>query len=141
MGSVKKAWDMVDEAKAEIENLSPEEVAAELEAGTAIVVDIRDNRELYLKGKIPGSFNAPRGMLEFWVDPASEYYRDIFKPENRYILYCAGGGRSALSAKSMKDMGYPNVAHLEPGFGGWEAAGLEVEDCKADAKWIPAPRD
>jgi rhodanese-related sulfurtransferase len=136
VSTVKKAWDLVDEAKQEIENLSPEQVKAELDAGTATVVDIRDFRELYLKGKIPGAFHADRGMLEFWIDPASEYYREVFQPENRYIIYCAGGGRSALAAKTMKDMGYQDVAHLEPGFGGWTGAGMPVEDQKQGAKWV-----
>ncbi len=134
---VKKAWDLVDEAKQHIDNLSPEELKREMEEGTAVVVDIRDHREVYLKGQIPGAVQCPRGMLEFWVDPASEYYRDVFKPEQRYVLYCAGGGRSALSAKTMKDMGYDNIGHLEPGFGGWEAAGFEIEDIKATSKWVP----
>lgn len=134
---IKKAWDMVAEAKESIENLSVEQVKAELDAGSATIVDIRDFRELYLKGKIPGAFHADRGMLEFWVDPASEYYREVFKPEQRYILYCAGGGRSALAAKAIKDMGYPNVGHLEAGFGGWASAGMPVEDMKASSKWVP----
>lgn len=138
--TVTKAWDLVDQAKTEIDNLSAEELAAELEAGEAVVVDIRDFRELYLKGKIPGAVHAPRGMLEFWIDPASEYHRDVFDPSKRYLLYCAGGGRSALAAKVMKDMGYSNVGHLEPGFTGWEAAGRDVEDCKTGAKWVPAER-
>ena len=133
---IRKAWDMVDEAKKEIENLSVEQVKAELDAGTATVVDIRDFRELYLKGKIPGAFHADRGMIEFWIDPASQYYRDTFTPDKRYILYCAGGGRSALTAKTMKDMGYPDVAHLEEGFGGWAEAGMPVEDTKPGAKWV-----
>ncbi len=137
MVEITKAWDMVDEAKASLENLSVEQVDAERQAGSAVLVDIRDHRELYLKGKIPGALHAPRGMLEFWVDPASEYYRDAFVPEKRYIIYCAGGGRSALAAKTMKDMGYPDVAHLEPGFGGWEASGLEIEDIKPTSKWVP----
>lgn len=137
MAEITKAWDMVDVAKASLENLTAEQVETERQAGTAIIVDIRDHRELYLKGKIPGAVHAPRGMLEFWIDPASEYYRKVFTPENRYIVYCAGGGRSALAAKAMKDMGYPDVAHLEPGFDGWEAAGLEIEDIKADSKWVP----
>ncbi len=137
MAEIIKAWDMVDQAKAELENLSAEQVEAERQAASAIIVDIRDHRELYLKGKIPGAVHAPRGMLEFWVDPASEYYRAVFVPESRYIIYCAGGGRSALAAKTMKDMGYPDVAHLEPGFGGWEAAGLEIEDIKDGSKWVP----
>jgi len=134
---VKKAWDMVAEAKEQIQNLSAEEMKAEHDSGEAVIVDIRDHRELYLKGKVPGAVHAPRGMLEFWVDPASEYYREVFHPDKRYILYCAGGGRSALAAKAMKDMGYPDIAHLEPGFGGWEAAGYEIEDIKADSKWVP----
>ncbi len=137
-GPVKKAWDMVEEAKREIENLSAQQLHDELAAGDdTVVVDIRDNRELYLKGKIPGALSAPRGMLEFWVDPQSEYYREAFEPDRRYVLYCAGGGRSALAAKTMKEMGYPDVAHLEPGFGGWEAAGFEIEDTKASSKWVP----
>lgn len=138
--TVTRAWDLVAQAKTQIDNLSPDELAAELETGDTVVVDIRDFRELYLKGKIPGAVHAPRGMLEFWIDPASEYYREVFDPSRRYVLYCAGGGRSALAAKVMKDMGYPDVGHLEPGFGGWEAADQAVEDCKDGAKWVPAER-
>ena len=140
---IRKAWDMVDDAKKQIENLSVDEVKAALDAGDAVIVDIRDFRELYLRGKIPGAFHADRGMLEFWIDPASEYYRELFTPDKQYILYCAGGGRSALAAKTMKDMGYPKVAHLEAGFGGWAEAGMPVEDCKPGAKWVQrgdAPR-
>lgn len=138
---VTKAWDMVEEAMRSIDNLSAAEVKAETESGDAVLVDIRDFRELYNKGKIPGSVHAPRGMLEFWIDPQSEYYRDVFSPEKRYVLYCAAGGRSALAAKTMKDMGYSNVGHLETGFAGWEEAGLEVVATKEGSKWIPAPRD
>jgi rhodanese-related sulfurtransferase len=134
---VKKVWSMVEEAKKDLENLSAEQLKAEIDTGDAVVVDIRDHRELYLKGKIPGAVHAPRGMLEFWIDPASEYYRDVFEPSRRYVLYCAGGGRSALAAKAMKEMGYGDVAHLEPGFGGWESAGYEIEDIKAESKWVP----
>lgn len=136
-GPVKKAWDMVAEAKQEIQNLSVEELKSEMDTGETIVVDIRDNRELYIKGKVPGAMSAPRGMLEFWVDPASEYYRDTFEPSKRYVLYCASGGRSALAAKTMQDMGYTDVAHLEPGFSGWESAGMDVEDTKESSKWVP----
>jgi rhodanese-related sulfurtransferase len=137
--SVKKAWDMVDEAKGRIENLSVEQVKSEIEAGTATVVDIRDIRELLQLGKIPGAVHAPRGMLEFWVDPQSEYYRDVFSPDRRYILYCAGGGRSALAADTMRQMGYQDVAHLEAGFGGWSGAGEEVEDVASTSKWVRRP--
>ena len=139
--NITKAWDLVTQAKQSIDNLSPAEVAAEMAADpdgeNTVLVDIRDHRELYLKGKIPNAVHAPRGMLEFWVDPASEYYRAVFDPSKRYILYCAGGGRSALAGKTMKDMGYSQIAHLEPGFGGWEAAGLDVEDVSAQSKWVP----
>lgn len=148
---ITRAWDLVARAKEHLENLSPTEVKAELEAtvddadgggraSSTVIVDIRDYRELYLKGKIPGAVHAPRGMLEFWIDPASGYHRPVFDPSRRYILYCAGGGRSALAAKAMKDMGYPDVAHLESGFGGWEEAGYEIEDLKTDSKWIPRPQ-
>lgn len=136
---VTKVWSLVEEAKKNLENLSAEQLKTEMDGGETVVVDIRDHRELYLKGKIPGAVHAPRGMLEFWIDPASVYYRKVFEPSKRYVLYCAGGGRSALAAKAMKEMGYGDVAHLEPGFGGWEAAGYEVEDIKADSKWVPRP--
>ncbi len=141
-GGVKRAWDMVEEAKSQIDNLSPADLQTEMNGDDApVVVDIRDMRELYLKGKIPGAVHAPRGMLEFWVDPQSEYYRDVFSPDRRYILYCAGGGRSALAAKTMKDMGYSDIGHLEPGFGGWESAGMQVEDTAGTSKWIPRPEN
>lgn len=128
---------MVAEAKKRIDNLTPEELQSELVTGTAIAVDIRDYREVFSTGKVPGALHTPRGMLEFWIDPASEYYRDVFTPDKRYIIYCAGGGRSALAAIIMKDMGYPNVGHLEPGFDGWHAAGLETESIQETGKWVP----
>ncbi len=134
---VKKAWDLVEEAKASIDNLSPAELDAESSSDDVVIVDIRDFRELYAKGKIPGAVHAPRGMLEFWIDPESEYYRSVFSPERRYLLYCAAGGRSALAAKTMKDMGYPNIGHLEEGFGGWEGASMPIEDVQEGAKWVP----
>ena len=138
--AVKKAWDMVAEAESRIENLDVDQVAAELEAGTAIVVDIRDIRELLELGSIPGSIHAPRGMLEFWVDPASEYYRDVFDPDKRYILFCAAGGRSALSADTMRMQGYENIAHLRGGFGAWKAAGKAISDVASTAKWVKRPK-
>lgn len=132
---VEKAWDRVADARTRIENLSVDETVAEVEAGTAILVDIRDVRERIRDGAIPGSIHAPRGMLEFWIDPASEYHRDVFAPDRRYILYCAGGGRSALAADVMREMGYPDVAHLDPGFDGWKAAGREVEAIDPPSRW------
>jgi rhodanese-related sulfurtransferase len=127
---------LVEAAEREIETVSIEDALKLHGRDDTLLVDLRDPRELEREGKIPGAFHCPRGMLEFWIDPASEYYRETFKPDQRYILYCAGGGRSALAAKTMKDMGYPDVAHLETGFGGWEKAGLPVEDVKTTSKWV-----
>jgi rhodanese-related sulfurtransferase len=140
---VRRVWDRVDEAKQHLENLSVEEVRREQEEGSAVLVDIRDLRELLLRGAIPGAVHAPRGMLEFWIDPESGYHREEFDPSRRYILYCAAGGRSALAAATMKEMGYGDVAHLEAGFEGWAAAGGEIDDVAARSKWVrrDAPPD
>ncbi len=135
----RKLMDMVAEAKAEITELSVDELQAEMDAGTCTVVDIRDIRERVEKGSIPGAVSSPRGMLEFWFDPESPYYRDSYTFDGRYVFYCAGGWRSALAAKVISDIGYTNVAHLEPGFGGWEEAGKEIEDVASTSKWIKRP--
>lgn len=128
--------DMVREAKARIEELSVEQLQAEIAAGTCTVIDIRDFRERLEKGAIPGAISAPRGMLEFWFDPESPYYREAYQFDHRYVLHCAGGQRSALAAATLLDIGYTDVAHLEPGFNGWAAAGGEVEDVTATSKWV-----
>lgn len=133
---VKSSLQMVAEAKTRITNLSNDEVAAEMDRGDATLVDIRDVRERVLQGAIPGAIHAPRGMLEFWVDPESGYHRAEFDPANRYILYCAAGARSALAADLMQEMGYGDVAHLESGFGGWVADGREIDDIAATSKWV-----
>lgn len=136
---MKRAWDMVAEAEQRIENLDVDQVAAELEAGSAIILDIRDIRELLELGSIPGSQHAPRGMLEFWVDPATEYYRELFDPSKRYILFCAAGGRSALSADTMRAQGYENIGHLKGGFAAWKAAGKPISDVASTSKWMKRP--
>ena len=118
---------MVEEAKSRIQNLSIGQLAAELAAGGVQLLDIRDVRERQALGWIPGALHVPRGMLEFWVDPTSTYYRGRVDPEKRIVLYCAAGGRSALAADVLRDMGFPNVAHLEVGFNGWSAAGMPTE--------------
>ena len=135
--SRRTVFDMVNEAKAEIEELSVDELAAEIEAGTCTVIDIRDFRERLNLGAIPGAVSAPRGMLEFWFDPESPYYREnSYQFDERYVFYCAGGMRSALAAKAVKDLGYGDVAHLEPGFAGWKDAGRDIEDVPEHAKWV-----
>ncbi|MGI8627012.1 MAG: rhodanese-like domain-containing protein [Geodermatophilaceae bacterium] len=124
--TMKKASDLVAEAKSRIENLGVDDVAQE-QADGALVVDIRDAPELEASGRIPGSVHVPRGMLEFRADPSSPYHQDGFDPDRRIILHCASGGRSALAAATMKDMGYTDVAHLDGGFKAWSEAGRPVE--------------
>ncbi len=97
----KTAAEMVGEAKARVENLTPEQVADELDAGDVTLVDIREDDERAQSGAIPGAVRAPRGMLEFWADPTSAYHREEFDPARRTVLYCASGGRSALAADTL----------------------------------------
>jgi rhodanese-related sulfurtransferase len=130
----KTVGQMVEEAKRRIENLSLEQLRAEIERGGTQVLDIRDVRERQKLGWIPTSMHVPRGMLEFWLDPTSHYYSGKVDPEKRIVLYCAGGQRSAISAAVLRDMGFPDVAHLEAGFTGWAEAGLPVEKPSPEAK-------
>ena len=118
--------EMAAEAKARIQNLSVDDVKREQAAG-AVLVDLREPEERRQAGAIPGAVHAPRGMLEFYADPDTPYHREEFDPERRIILTCASGGRSALAAKSLKEMGYTNVAHLDGGINGWIEKGMEVE--------------
>ena len=92
-------------------------------------IDIRDVRELDREGVIPGAFHAPRGMLEFWVDPESPYHKPLFaRPHTRYVLFCAAGWRSALATKTLQEMGLENVAHIDGGFTAWKESGAPVAD-------------
>ncbi|MAT04504.1 MAG: sulfurtransferase [Acidimicrobiaceae bacterium] len=127
---------MVADAKAAIEELSVDQLRDELDAGTCTVIDIRDIRELWDKGAIPGAKSMPRGMLEFWFDPESPYYRGDLSFDDRYVLHCAGGQRSALAAKVLQDLGYTNVAHLEVGFNGWVEAGGAVDEVHPNPKYF-----
>jgi rhodanese-related sulfurtransferase len=128
----KTVKSMVDEAMAAITTYSVDD-ARELHGREDVqFVDIRDVRELEREGVIPGAFHAPRGMLEFWVDPDSPYHHKAFAdPNKRYVLFCALGWRSALATQTLQDMGLANVAHIDGGFSGWKAAGAPVAD-KAD---------
>ncbi len=118
---------MVKEAKARIENLAVKKTAAELENEGTLLVDIRESEERNQQGVIPGSMSVPRGLLEFWADPASPVYKKEFEPDRRVILYCATGGRSALAADVLQQLGFSKVAHLETGFAGWKEAGQPIE--------------
>lgn len=128
--------DLVAEAKSRIEELTVEQLRAEIEAGDVTVVDIRDVRERWERGAIPGASSMPRGMLKFWFDPESPYYRDGLDFDRRYVLHCAGGARSALAADVLQDLGYTNVAHLTVGFNGWKDAGGDVEAVSPNPKYF-----
>lgn len=123
---MKKVTDLVAEAKAHIENLDVARVDKERADGV-LLVDIREPAELAQTGRIPGSVHVPRGMLEFRADPTSPYHQDGFDPERRIILHCATGGRSALAAAALQDMGYSKIAHLDGGFASWTKAGRPIE--------------
>jgi rhodanese-related sulfurtransferase len=126
--TIRSAQSMVEAALAEVQTLSVEEGRALLGRAEVQFVDIRDVRELEREGLVPGAFHAPRGLLEFWVDPTCEYHQPVFsRPGTRFVLYCAAGWRSALAAKTLQDMGLGNVAHLGGGFTAWKAAGAPVE--------------
>jgi rhodanese-related sulfurtransferase len=118
---------LVAEAKAVIETISPADALARAEAGEALLVDIRDVRELDREGRIPGAFHAPRGMLEFWIDPESPYHKPPLATDKTLVLFCASAWRSALSAKALQEMGVENVAEIDGGFTAWKKAGLPVD--------------
>ena len=124
--STKTTAHLIAEAKARIETLSPAAVAAELEGGDVLLVDIREVEERAQHGSIPGAIHTARGMLEFSADPTSAYYRPGFDPAGRIILFCASGGRSALAADMLQVLGYTRVAHLEGGLTSWQEAGFTV---------------
>ncbi|MBM3569194.1 MAG: rhodanese-like domain-containing protein [Alphaproteobacteria bacterium] len=118
---------LVAEANAEIETWSVAEALARKDDPSVLFVDLRDIREIWREGGIPGAFQANRGMLEFWVDPESPYYKPEFGSGKTFVFFCAGGLRSALAAQTVQRMGLAPVCHLEGGFGAWRKAGGPVE--------------
>ena len=132
----------VEEIKADLENLSVEDVKQELaDNPDLLLIDIREIQELVDLGTIPGAIHVPRGMMEFWASPTSPYYRDFFTEDKRIICFCAGGGRSAFAARDLKAMGFNNVAHMELGFNGWAKQGGEVEDFASTSRWMRRPKE
>jgi rhodanese-related sulfurtransferase len=117
---------LIDSAMAKIETITLDQAQKLHQDSDVVFVDIRDIRELEREGMIPSALHAPRGMLEFWVDPDSPYYKPIFGEDKRFILYCASAWRSALATKTLQDMGLPHVCHLEGGFNAWKRANLPV---------------
>ncbi len=126
MPVTKGSQQLVAEANAQIRTVSQDEAKQKLNDPGVVFVDIRDVRELERDGMIPGAFHAPRGMLEFWVDPQSPYYKDVFGSGKEFVFYCASAWRSALATKAVQDMGLGPVAHHEGGFSAWKKAGLPV---------------
>ncbi|MGB1160816.1 MAG: rhodanese-like domain-containing protein [Alphaproteobacteria bacterium] len=121
------AAQMVENARARIEEIETADLIARLDDPDTVIVDIRDVRERQRVGFIPGSIHAPRGMLEFWIDPESPYHKDVFaQAGKKYVFHCASGWRSALSVATLQDMGF-DAAHLKEGFGTWEKHGGPVE--------------
>jgi rhodanese-related sulfurtransferase len=117
---------LVAEAEAEIETLTVEQAKVEARDPKVTLIDLRDVRELERDGVIPGAFHAPRGMLEFWVDPESPYFKPLFGTGNKFVFFCAGGLRSALAAQQVQRMGLEPVAHIAGGFGAWKESGGPV---------------
>ena len=124
---IKPVKQLVAEANKVITTLSIDEARALQGAGDGVILDIRDVRELWREGTVPGALHMPRGMLEFWADPASPYHKDVFVSGKTLILYCASAWRSALATKSLQDMGVPNVAHMEGGFSAWKERKLPID--------------
>lgn len=125
------------DAEAEIETWTVDQAKENYGKDDVVFVDIRDVRELWRDGAIPGALHAPRGMLEFWVDPQSPYAREDFQSGKKFMFFCAGGMRSALAAKAVQDMGLTPVCHMAGGFGAWKEAGGAVE---AKEPKLPGPK-
>ena len=127
MASLKtSAAQMVASARARIEEVETRDLIAMHDDPNLVIVDLRDVRERQRSGYIPGSFHAPRGMIEFWVDPDSPYFKDIFGQDKKFVFHCASGWRSALTTATLQDMGFAG-AHLKNGFADWVKQGGPVE--------------
>ena len=119
---------LIEEAEREIETLTVDQAKALMDDDNIQFVDLRDIRELWREGKIPGAIHAPRGMLEFWVDPDSPYYREDFGSGKKFVFYCAAGWRSALATQQLQKMGLEPVCHIAGGFTEWKESGAAVEE-------------
>ena len=122
--------DLVTEANAGIETLTLDDAAALHGGDDVVFIDLRDVRELWRDGKVAGAVHVPRGMLEFWIDPASPYHKPIFADDKRFVLYCGSGWRSALATRGAQDMGLAPVAHLEGGITAWIEADGPIDPPK-----------
>ena len=127
--ALKKGFrQLVDEAKSRIKTVSLEEARTRLGKDDVVFVDLRDVRELEREGMVPGAFHCPRGMLEFWIDPDSPYYKDVFAPGKEFVFYCNGAWRSALACDTAQQMGLGPVVEMDGGFTAWTRAGYPVAE-------------
>lgn len=126
MTAQRSVKELIADARTKIESLSVVDMARALEGNDVLLVDLREPGERAEHGTIPGALAAPRGMLEFYADPATPYHKKEFDPERRVLLYCASGGRSALAGAALKQLGFARVAHLDGGFKAWKEGGREV---------------
>ncbi len=118
---------LCEAAEREIETLQIEDAIKLANRNDTVLVDIRDIRELQREGRVPGAVHAPRGMLEFWIDPDSPYHKPVFAQDKKYVFFCAGGLRSALAAQTAHRMGMKPVAHVKGGFSAWKKSGGPVD--------------
>lgn len=129
--NIKKGFrQLVDEAEALIETLAAEDAVNLHGEDDVLIVDLRDVRELQREGRIPGSFHMPRCMLEFWIDPESPYFKEVFNANKRIVFYCNKGWRSALATRTAQEMGLEQVCHVAGGFSAWKDAGGPIEEFK-----------
>ena len=122
---------LLDEALAEVKTISASDARARLGDDDVVFVDLRDIRELEREGRIEGAFHMPRGMIEFWIDPESPYFKKVFAEDKTFIFFCAAGWRSALTVKTVQDMGFDKAVHMDGGFGEWkkfDASGGDAEN-------------
>jgi rhodanese-related sulfurtransferase len=125
---------MVDAAKREVEEIEPADAVRLHGRPDVVLVDLRDPRELEREGRVPGAFRMTRGMLEFWIDPESEYFKPVFAEDKKFVFFCAGALRSALAAQMAQRMGLKPVAHIEGGFSKWKKEGGPFEMDERDEK-------
>ena len=119
---------LLEAAEKEIRTLTTEEARQMLDRDDVQFVDIRDVRELEREGRIPGAFHAPRGMLEFWIDPESPYFKEVFAADKTFVFYCQSGWRSALATQTVQRMGLPKVCHIGGGYRAWKDSGAPTEE-------------
>jgi rhodanese-related sulfurtransferase len=125
---------LLAEANAVVETVPAADAIGLLGRDDVVLVDLRDPRELEREGRVPGVVHCPRGMLEFWIDPESPYHKPVFAEDKRFVFMCAGGWRSALAARTAREMGLKPVAHVGGGFTAWKEAGGPVEQVQPKPK-------